>query len=81
MSTGTSGSSSTATTTALISASSYHTGGVNVCFGDGSVRFVPETINARSSGAGGGRYIASGASTFGVWGALGSIDGGEATSL
>jgi prepilin-type processing-associated H-X9-DG protein len=28
-----------------ISASSYHTGGANVCMGDGSVRFVRENIN------------------------------------
>jgi prepilin-type processing-associated H-X9-DG protein len=32
-----------------ISASSYHTGGVNVCMGDGAVRFVSDSIDAGDS--------------------------------
>jgi prepilin-type processing-associated H-X9-DG protein len=67
---------------ALISASSHHTGGVNASFGDGSVRFVSETINAISPGPGGGDlYVREGNSNFGVWGALGSINGGETAAL
>ncbi len=58
----------------LISASSNHPGGVNVCFADGSVRFISDTIDAGSASAG---YVTAGASPFGIWGALGTVDGGE----
>jgi prepilin-type N-terminal cleavage/methylation domain-containing protein/prepilin-type processing-associated H-X9-DG protein len=55
------------------SASSWHSGGVNVVFGDGSVHFINETINTGT----GTKIVNSGESPFGVWGALGSINGGE----
>ena len=71
----------------LNSASSYHTGGVNVCTVDGSVRFVSDTIDSGNQtaplgppGTPNARNY-SGPSTFGVWGGLGSIDGGESVSL
>jgi len=32
-------------TSGMISASSNHPGGVNVCFGDGSVKFIKDTIS------------------------------------
>ena len=67
------------------SASSNHTGGVNLAMGDGSVQFVSSTINCARTGTDGQNYNGwvqpSGASPFGVWGALGSINGGESDSL
>ena len=72
---------------AMISASSYHPGGVNVCMADASVRFISETIDAgdptRLSGQGlpgfdsGAPQRYMGPSTYGVWGALGTRAGGE----
>jgi len=67
---------------AIMSASSYHAGGVNGLRADGSVAFYSETIDCGSNlnsnswdGA-----DPTGKSPFGVWGALGSIDGGETTT-
>lgn len=62
----------------LSSASSAHPGIVNVLFGDGSVSSIDETIDAGNSAS---AYVGSGASPFGVWGALGTRAGGEAASL
>jgi type II secretory pathway pseudopilin PulG len=64
---------------AMPAASSYHPGGVQVGLGDGSVRFVSETINAKTTG-GLDYCVTSGESPFGVWGALGSVNGGESTA-
>jgi hypothetical protein len=63
---------------ALMAASSYHSGGVNGTIGDGSVRFISETINAGDPAL---TPVTSGKSPYGAWGALGSINGGESTSL
>lgn len=58
--------------------SSNHSGGVNVARVDGSVTFVSDTIDTNGSTA---TCVTSGKSPFGVWGALGSKNGGETTSL
>ena len=64
----------------MVSASSGHTGGVNVGLGDGSVRFVSESVNAGTLTD--TTYpVLSGTSPFGVWGAMGSINGNEAATL
>ena len=71
---------------------SYHTGGVNGAMGDGAVKFISDTIQTdltavwpagSAHGYGPNNYIrnATGRSIYGVWGALGSINGGEASSV
>ncbi|UUO09301.1 DUF1559 domain-containing protein [Blastopirellula sp. J2-11] len=73
----------------LMTASSYHPGGVNVVFGDGAVKFIPDTIDAGDPSlrvadtpnppSEPQRY--TGPSLYGVWGSLGTSSGGEVTSL
>ena len=66
----------------LVGPTSKHTGGVNGGLMDGSVRFFPDSVNARSSGVTFPYTLKpTGQSPFGVWGALGSINGGESTTL
>jgi prepilin-type processing-associated H-X9-DG protein len=62
----------------LMSSSSYHSGGVNAGFLDGSVHFVQDGINCGNLST---APLRTGTSPFGVWGAAGSINGGESTSL
>jgi hypothetical protein len=65
----------------MTTAASYHPGGVQCALGDGSVRFVSETIDAGTATAFPTPAEATGESPFGIWGALGSRDGGESKSI
>jgi prepilin-type N-terminal cleavage/methylation domain-containing protein len=74
---------------ALVTASSYHPGGVNVVMSDASVRFVSETIDAgnpllseRDFAVDPGRpQDYKGPSLRGVWGALGTSAGAEVVRM
>jgi prepilin-type N-terminal cleavage/methylation domain-containing protein/prepilin-type processing-associated H-X9-DG protein len=61
----------------VIPPSSAHPGGVNCLLADGSVRFISETIDCGDLTTG---QPNAGVSRYGVWGALGSKDGGESVS-
>jgi len=74
----------------IYSAGSYHTGGAQCLFGDGSVHFISATIN-HSTNADSldipsgytGRYsnAVRGTSPFGIWGGLGTINGSESVTI
>ncbi|MDO5580339.1 MAG: DUF1559 domain-containing protein [Planctomycetia bacterium] len=71
------------------SATSYHSGGVNAVLADGSVRFISETIDCgnldyvvkTAADTDPAKEEPRGISPFGIWGALGSVNGGESKSL
>ena len=65
-------------TDGIFSAQSRHSGGVNALFADGSAHFITNGIDAGNSGA--PEQKTGGPSPYGVWGALGSINGGEPKS-
>ena len=58
----------------ILNANSFHTGGVQVVLGDGSVRFVSDSVD---TGNVSGASSRGGSSPYGVWGALGTRAGGE----
>jgi prepilin-type processing-associated H-X9-DG protein len=61
--------------------SSYHPGGVNSVFFDGSCRWISETINFGTATAYFVGITMDGPSEFGVWGAMGTPDGGESVAM
>jgi len=67
--------------------SSYHEAGAHVVMCDASARFVSETVDAGNPldtpplGAGNDARRYTGASMWGVWGAMGTINGGESKQL
>lgn len=58
----------------LLSASSYHTGGVHGLMADGAVRFISDNIDTGNLGV---ANTFGGRSPYGVWGAVGTRSGGE----
>ncbi len=60
----------------MYSAGSYHTGGVQAVFGDGSVHFISQNIDTGNQAS---PQVLSGMSPYGVWGALGTKASGEVT--
>lgn len=60
----------------IYSVTSRHPGGAHVLMGDGAVRFISENINTGDLSLPDVRAV-GGRSPYGVWGALGSIAGGE----
>ncbi|MDR0608793.1 MAG: DUF1559 domain-containing protein [Planctomycetaceae bacterium] len=65
----------------MFSATSFHPGGVNAALLDGSSKFVSETIDSGTSIAFPTPSAPSGESPFGVWGAMGTRNGGESETL
>jgi prepilin-type N-terminal cleavage/methylation domain-containing protein len=61
----------------VLNPASYHPNGVMGLMGDGSVRFITETINCGNTSL---PPVAQGPSPYGVWGALGSTEGSEPSS-
>lgn len=65
----------------IYSPTSNHPGGVNVAMADGSVHFIRETIDTGNlAQAEAWHQQRRRDSPFGVWGALGTIEGGEPTA-
>ncbi len=58
----------------LVSPSSFHPSGAHVLMGDGTVRFISQAIDRGNSAL---PPVSAGPSPYGVWGALGSINGRE----
>ena len=76
--------SSNPESTAAIPPSSWHPGGVNMAMCDGSVRFFTDEIDAGDQTATPpwpSSQTITYASYYGVWGALGSIQGGETKTV
>lgn len=64
---------------AILPPSSNHTGGVNVAMADGSVQFISANVDTGDLTV--SALVATGRSPYGVWGALGTMNGGEISAL
>ncbi|MDR1142509.1 MAG: DUF1559 domain-containing protein [Planctomycetaceae bacterium] len=66
----------------IYSVNSYHTGGVNGLYIDGSVHFISETINCGNLNTTyhPNNYL-NGESPYGIWGSIGTIGGGETKQI
>lgn len=58
----------------IMTMTSHHTGVVQVVLGDGSVRAISDNIDSGNLAA---EPVSGGPSPYGVWGALGTVSGGE----
>jgi prepilin-type processing-associated H-X9-DG protein len=66
---------------AFYTANSNHTGGVNTARVDGSVSFVSDSVDTGGLPASRQGMYLQGPSPYGVWGAMGTPQGGESRSL
>ncbi|MDO5567253.1 MAG: DUF1559 domain-containing protein, partial [Planctomycetia bacterium] len=64
----------------IASASSNHSGGVNTLRADGTVSFVSDTIDVGTKLGTQNTAPELGESPFGIWGALGTVAGGESVA-
>lgn len=69
--------------TATLTLSSRHPGGANVAMADGSTRFISDTIHCGDPNVAptGDYQTMIGESIYGVWGAMGSVNGGESVGM
>jgi len=74
---GASGSISARLYQGVWTASSEHPGGVQIAMADGSTRFISDNINTGNLAAVAPTPDSGAGSPYGVWGALGSKDGGD----
>ena len=65
----------------ILTARSWHNGGVNAAMADGAVRFISDNIDAGSRTGSQKTTIAAGAGPYGVWGRLGCRGDGQQVSL
>jgi prepilin-type N-terminal cleavage/methylation domain-containing protein/prepilin-type processing-associated H-X9-DG protein len=70
----------------VITPSSYHTGGINMVYVDGSTHFISNTIDTGDTNYSGWHTAdpargTPGQSPFGVWGAIGTVNSGETKTL
>ena len=72
------GTNNDGSTPMISTISSNHPGGALAAMADGSVRMISEQIDTGNLASG---EVVSGPSPFGVWGALGSKDGGEGRAM